>query len=57
MTFHASLHTRGGRDFAVELLEASFGAEKAAGVMSRLESSMAGNVLRVPRRRGSGADC
>ncbi|MDQ6754055.1 MAG: flagellar motor switch protein FliG [Actinomycetota bacterium] len=42
MSFHASLHTRGGRDFAVELLEASFGSEKAAGVMSRLESSMAG---------------
>ena len=32
----------GGRDFAVELLEASFGAERAAGVMSRLASSMAG---------------
>jgi flagellar motor switch protein FliG len=42
MSFHASLHTRGGRDFAVELLQASFGSEKAAGVMSRLESSMAG---------------
>lgn len=36
---------RGGRDFAVELLEASFGSEKAAGVMSRLASSMAGKAF------------
>lgn len=33
---------RGGRDFAVGLLEASFGTEKAQGVMERLASSMAG---------------
>ncbi|KQQ25680.1 MULTISPECIES: flagellar motor switch protein FliG [unclassified Frondihabitans] len=33
---------RGGRDFAVGLLEASFGSERAAGVMERLASSMAG---------------
>jgi flagellar motor switch protein FliG len=42
MTFHDNANTRGGRDFALELLQASFGAEKAAGVMSRLDSSMAG---------------
>ncbi|MDJ0355982.1 flagellar motor switch protein FliG [Paenarthrobacter sp. PH39-S1] len=42
MTFHSSSNTRGGRDFALELLKASFGSEKAASVMSRLESSMAG---------------
>lgn len=32
----------GGSDFATSLLEGAFGAEKAAGVMGRLESSMAG---------------
>lgn len=33
---------RGGHDFAAGLLEASFGAEKASGLMDRLASSMAG---------------
>ncbi|MBT1002798.1 flagellar motor switch protein FliG [Paenarthrobacter sp. DKR-5] len=33
---------RGGRDFAAGLLEASFGSEKAAGLMNRVTSSMAG---------------
>ena len=33
---------RGGRDFAAGLLEASFGADKAAGLMDRLASTMAG---------------
>jgi len=33
---------QGGRDFAAELLAASFGSEKAAGVMDRLASTMAG---------------
>lgn len=33
---------RGGHDFAAGLLEATFGSEKAAGVMDRLASSMAG---------------
>lgn len=37
--------TRGGKDFATGLLEASFGAEKAAGVMSRVASSMAGRAF------------
>lgn len=36
---------RGGRDFAVGLLEASFGAERAAGVMTRVASSMAGKAF------------
>ncbi len=36
---HAAL---GGRDFAAGLLAASFGSEKAAGVMDRLASTMAG---------------
>jgi flagellar motor switch protein FliG len=34
--------TRGGRDFAVGLLESSFGPDRAAGVMDRLASTMAG---------------
>ncbi|POH59389.1 flagellar motor switch protein FliG [Arthrobacter glacialis] len=33
---------QGGRDFAAGLLAASFGSEKAAGVMDRLASTMAG---------------
>lgn len=33
---------RGGRDVATGLLEASFGAERAAGVMTRVNSSLAG---------------
>ncbi|MCT9868336.1 flagellar motor switch protein FliG [Paenarthrobacter aurescens] len=33
---------RGGRNFAAGLLEASFGADKAAGLMDRVASSMAG---------------
>jgi len=36
------LGVRGGADFATELLETSFGAERAAGVMKRVASSMAG---------------
>ena len=32
----------GGPDFATSLLEASFGSERAAGLMGKLESSMAG---------------
>jgi flagellar motor switch protein FliG len=45
MALEGRVRARGGRDFAVELLEASFGAEKAAGVMSRLASSMAGKAF------------
>ncbi|GAA4674423.1 flagellar motor switch protein FliG [Frondihabitans cladoniiphilus] len=42
LTTRGRVSARGGRDFAVGLLEASFGTEKAAGVMERLASSMAG---------------
>jgi flagellar motor switch protein FliG len=45
MTVAGSRSARGGRDFAVGLLEASFGAEKAAGVMNRVASSMAGKAF------------
>ena len=34
--------SRGGREFAEELLQASFGAERAAGFMDRVSSTMAG---------------
>lgn len=34
--------TRGGRDLAIGLLESSLGADRAAGVMDRLASTMAG---------------
>lgn len=36
---------RGGRDVATSLLEASFGQEKAAGVLSRVTSSMGGRAF------------
>ncbi|WP_203135617.1 flagellar motor switch protein FliG [Microbacterium sp. JZ31] len=36
---------RGGRDVAAGLLEASFGAERAAGVLTRVSSTMAGTSL------------
>jgi flagellar motor switch protein FliG len=36
---------RGGKDFAAGLLEASFGSERAAGVMNRVASSMAGKAF------------
>jgi flagellar motor switch protein FliG len=45
MTVSGSRNARGGRDFAVGLLEASFGAERAAGVMNRVASSMAGKAF------------
>lgn len=35
-------HLRGGRELAAGLLEASFGADRAAGLMGRLASTMAG---------------
>jgi flagellar motor switch protein FliG len=40
-----SHQSHGGHDFALGLLEASFGAEKAAGVMNRVASSMAGKAF------------
>ena len=39
------LGSRGGRDVAQGLLEASFGTERAAGVLSRVASSMAGRAF------------
>ncbi len=36
---------RGGRDFAQGLLEASFGSERAAGVLNRVASSLAGKAF------------
>ncbi|MFF1876462.1 flagellar motor switch protein FliG [Leifsonia sp. NPDC058230] len=42
ITVRGGMTTRGGRDIAVGLLEASFGAEKAVGVMNRVASTMAG---------------
>lgn len=42
LTVSGRRHAHGGKGFAVGLLEASFGAERAAGVMDRLTSSMAG---------------
>ncbi len=38
-------NSRGGKDFAAGLLEASFGAERAAGVMNRVVSSMTGTAF------------
>lgn len=42
---HGRLAARGGTDFATGLLELSFGAERAAGVMSRVASNMAGKAF------------
>ncbi len=42
MTIRGGWNSRGGKDFAAGLLEASFGSERAAGVMTRVNSSMAG---------------
>ncbi|HEV7955653.1 MAG TPA: flagellar motor switch protein FliG [Marisediminicola sp.] len=45
LTIRGGPHGRGGRDNAAGLLEASFGAERAAGVMNRVASSMAGKAF------------
>jgi flagellar motor switch protein FliG len=45
LTTKGGPRTRGGREAAVGLLEASFGAEKAAGVLNRVASSMAGKAF------------
>jgi flagellar motor switch protein FliG len=42
MTQSGRLQKRGGKETAMGLLEASFGAERAAGVMDRLASNLAG---------------
>lgn len=45
LTVSGGLSARGGRDFAAGLLEASFGSERAANVMNRVASSMAGKAF------------
>ncbi|WP_022883841.1 flagellar motor switch protein FliG [Glaciibacter superstes] len=45
LTLTGTINSRGGRDVAVGLLEASFGADRAAGVMNRVASSMAGKAF------------
>lgn len=45
LTVEGGWSAHGGRDFATGLLEASFGAEKAAGVMSRVASNLAGKAF------------
>ncbi|WP_157156821.1 MULTISPECIES: flagellar motor switch protein FliG [unclassified Diaminobutyricimonas] len=45
LTLSGARAARGGRDVAVGLLEASFGAERAAGLMDRVASSMAGKAF------------
>src|SRR5664279_2522338 len=42
LTIRGGWNSRGGKDFAAGLLEASFGSDRATGVMSRITSSMAG---------------
>ncbi|MFE6967057.1 flagellar motor switch protein FliG [Agromyces sp. NPDC057679] len=42
MVLEGRVGSRGGRDFAEDLLASSFGAEKAAGMMGKVNSSMAG---------------
>ncbi|NEM91174.1 flagellar motor switch protein FliG [Galbitalea soli] len=41
-TMSGAMGARGGREFAEELLQATFGVERAAGVLDRLATSMAG---------------
>jgi len=45
LTMKGGLGTRGGRDVASSLLEASFGSERAAGVLGRVASSMGGRAF------------
>ena len=45
LTMKGGRNSRGGRDFASSLLEASFGSERAAGVLNRVASSMAGRAF------------
>ena len=45
LSIQHSARVRGGRDIAAGLLEASFGSERAAGVMSRVASSLAGRAF------------
>jgi flagellar motor switch protein FliG len=45
LTVKGGWSSRGGKDFASSLLEASFGAERAGHVMSRVASNMAGKAF------------
>jgi flagellar motor switch protein FliG len=45
LTVSGARGARGGREFAAGLLEASFGSERAASVMNRVASSMAGKAF------------
>ncbi|MGW9403959.1 flagellar motor switch protein FliG [Arthrobacter sp. NPDC055585] len=50
MTVDGRRRAHGGRDVAMGLLEASFGTERASGVMDRLASSMAGKSFEFLER-------
>ena len=45
LAMQSQARVRGGRNAALGLLEASFGSERAAGVMSRVASSLAGRAF------------
>jgi flagellar motor switch protein FliG len=45
LTVKGGWSSRGGKDFASSLLEASFGAERAGNLMSRVASNMAGKAF------------
>ena len=45
LTIKGGWTSRGGKDFATSLLEASFGAERAGDLMTRVASSMAGKAF------------
>jgi flagellar motor switch protein FliG len=45
LTMSGMTNGHGGRDFAAGLLEASFGTERATGVMNRVATSMAGKAF------------
>lgn len=45
LTMSGLMNGHGGRDFAAGLLEASFGTERATGVMNRVATSMAGKAF------------
>lgn len=47
MAMNGRTSTRGGLNFASDLLAASFGSEKAAGLMTRLESNLAGRSFEL----------
>lgn len=54
LTLHGRVQARGGHQFAAGLLAASFGADRAAGLMERLASSMAGKSFEFLANAESG---